>query len=250
MSNINSFSTGLDRVLEALRPYNNQAGKSSFPRNGNADSMRRGKGQSLHQWFSRVCQDICGGEPERIALEENIAVLAKLCWRDHKQLFYANIQVLVCNCDLETYLLDTDQQAIYLRLDCDYETLGAPFSHPLPHLHIEGELSPRFALDGGFAENVVVDFFEFIYRHYVPDTWLRWSEKVWNDAFGPSSRNKDLFRTIREAFRDNQFQVLRSYSSELTRFKRALRKAKDESIGFDLRLVGSDREILEYPLAR
>jgi hypothetical protein len=250
MPNINSFSKGLDGVLEALRPYNNQAGESSFPRHIDAGALRRGGDQSLRPWFQQICHNVCEDHPERIAMEENIAVLAKLRWRKKKQLFYANIQVVVCACDLATFILDPDQKAIYLRLDCDYETLGTPFSHPLPHIHAEGELSPRFALDGGLSENVVVDFFEFIYRQYAPDAWLRWSEKIWRDAFGPSSQRKDLFRTILDAFGDNQFQVLRSHSAQLARFKRALRKAKDEKIGFDLRLLDSDREVLEYPLAR
>ena len=248
MPDINSFSTGLDGVLEALRTYNNQAGESSFPRYTEVGQVRRGNDEPLRSWFTRVCQEIFNDEPERIAMEANIAVIGKLRWRENRQLFYANIQVVVCSCDLATYILDADRDAMYLRLDCDYETLGTPFSHPLPHIHVEGELSPRFPLDGGVSENIVVDFFEFIYRHFVPATWIKWSERVWNETFGKSRR--ELFPRIVKAFADNQFQVLRGYSAELSRFKRALRKAKDEQISFDLRLGSSDREVLEYPLAR
>jgi len=248
MAEINSFSKGLDVVLEALRPYNNQAGESSFPPFVKLNDMRRRKGEPLRQWFENVTKTICKGNPERIAMEENIAVLAKVRWRENKRLIYANIQVLVCSDDLVSYLLENDQQATYLRLDCDYQTLGTPFSHPLPHIHVEGDLSPRFSLDGGISENVIIDFFEFVYRHFVPDAWLRWSEKVWDETF--SSTNQVPFQTIKDAFENNQFQVLRSYAAQLTKFKRALRKAKDERIGFDLRLDATDREILEYPLAR
>lgn len=250
MAEVNSFSKGLDAILEALRPYNNQAGESSFPRHANVDGVRRDAARPLRHWLEDASNTLCEGHPERIAMEENIAVVAKVCWRASKRLFYANVQVLVCSCDLATYLLDQDQQATYLRLDCDYETLGTPFSHPLPHIHVDGDLSPRFTLDGGISENVVVDFFEFVYRHFVPAAWLRWSEKVWNETFGPSSTNRDLFGRIVSAFRDNQFQVLRSYVAQLARFKRGLRKAKDERIAFDLRFDGIDREVLEYPLAR
>ena len=248
MPDINSFSRGLDGVLEALRSYSNQAGESSFPRHTDAGQVRRAKGEALRSWFVRVCHEIFNDQPERIAMEENIAVIGKLRWRENRKLFYANIQVVVCSCDLATYVLDVDQDAMYLRLDCDSETLGTPFSHPLPHIHVEGELSPRFALDGGLSENIIIDFFEFIYRHFVPGAWIKWGERVWNGTFGRSRR--ELFPRIVKAFEDNEFQVLRGYSAELSRFKRALRKAKDERISFDLRLEASDREVLEYPSAR
>ena len=87
MAEINSFSEGLDAVLEALRPYNNQAGEASFPRHADLGGARRIEAQSLRQWFENVSDTVCRGHPERIALEENIAVLAKVCWRENKRLF-------------------------------------------------------------------------------------------------------------------------------------------------------------------
>jgi hypothetical protein len=197
----------------------------------------------------RLVNDFCEGHPKRVAIEDNIAVFLRLVWKNKKRLLYANIQTLVATDDLEDYYLGAGGEAIYLRLDFDYTTLGDPFSHPLAHIHVEGALSPRFALDGGTSGNIVVDYLEFIYRHYVPLKWRRWAEKVWGQEYAPASENDaDPFQVIMEAFASSQFDILRDNSATLGHIKRALRRRKDEVFG--LHVEGSDREILEYPAAR
>jgi hypothetical protein len=183
-------------------------------------------------------------------LEDNLAVFARLGWNGRKQLLYANIQALIANCDLDDYYLGDEAEAMYLRLDFDYKTLGDPFSHPLAHIHMEGDLSPRFALDGGDCGNIIVDYLEFLYRNYAPGKWLQWVQRLWARQFAASATPDatDPLPIIVDAFTSSQFNVLRDRSTDIDRIKRMLRKKKDEL--FDLHMDGSDRLILEYPLAR
>jgi len=248
MSDSVLFSVGVDTLLQAVRPYGRDA--SAFPPAFDETEARRNPGERLHEWFVRVVNRFCGGDPKRTALEDNIAVFVKLSWKDKKRLIYANIQTVVVACDLDDYYLGANAEAQYLRLDFDYKTLGDPFSHPLAHVHTEGDLSPRFALEGGIAGNIVVDYLEFLYRNFVPAKWIRWAEREWEREFMATAKAGDVnhFPTIVDAFATSQFQILRDHAALLGRIKRAIRKRKDAS--FNLHMEGADREILEYPLAR
>jgi hypothetical protein len=114
---------------------------------------------------------------------------------------------------------------------------------------LEGGLSPRFALDGGNSGNIIVDYLEFIYRHYVPVKWRSWAEREWHNHFPPGSDDEDdPFPAIMAAFASSQFEILRNYSRELELLKQMLRRRKDELLA--LQMEGSDRLILEYPAAR
>ena len=248
MAESESFSESVDRLFSEIRPYGRP--ESSFPRGLDDAGSRRKANEDLHPWFVRMVDQACDGDPKRVALEANLAVFARLSWHDKKQLSYANIQSLIATCDLDDYYLGSAAEAIYLRLDFDYKTLGAPFSHPLAHIHVEGDLSPRFALDGGASGNVIVDYVEFLYRNYVPDKWLRWVRREWAKQRAETAAldDDDPFQTIVEAFSSSQFQILRDYSMDIERIKQMLRKKKDAF--FDLHMDGGDRVLLEYPLAR
>lgn len=243
-----SFSIGVDRLLQAVRPHGRK--ESCFPNELDDAVSRRRQGECLHQWFVKMIDTYCSGEPKLVAIEDNIALFVKLGWSGKNQLIYANIQTIVTVMDLEEYYLNANEEGIYLRLDFDYKTLGNPFSHPLAHIHVEGDLSPRFALDGGMCGNIVVDYLEFLYRTYTRGRWLKWAERVWAEEFAKSSKESDVnpFPKIVDAFSTGQFQILRDHSTYLARIKRALRQRKDKL--FDLHMNGADREILEYPLAR
>jgi hypothetical protein len=242
------FSVGVDTLLQAVRPYGRDA--SAFPRSLDEIQARRNPGETLHQWFVRVVDQFCDADPKRTAIEDNIAVFIKLSWRDRRRLVYANIQTVVAACDLEDYYLGENADARYFRLDFDYKTLGDPFSHPLAHVHVEGDLSPRFALEGGISGNIVVDYLEFLYRHFAPAKWLKWAEREWEREFVATAMADEVnyFPTIVDAFATSQFQILRDHATLLTRIKRTLRRRKDQSFG--LHMQGADREILEYPLSR
>jgi hypothetical protein len=242
------FSIGVERLLRAVRPYGGST--SAFPPQLNESEFRRNPGETLHAWFVRAVDGLCGSDPKRAAVEDNIACFIKLSWKDRRRLIYASAQTVVATCDLEDYYLDADREAQYLRLDFDYHSLGKAFSHPLVHIHTEGDLSPRFALDGGTSGNVVVDYLEFLYRNYAPAKWLKWAEHVWEREFRATANPGDLnhFPTIIEAFENSQIQILRDHAALLGRIKRALRTRKDDAFG--CHMEGTDREILEYPLAR
>ena len=248
MSESMLFSVGVDNLLQSIRPYGRDT--SAFPPSLDETGARRRPGENLHQWFVRVVDHFCGGDPKRTAVEDNIAVFVKLSWKNGKRLTYANVQTVVAACDLEDYYLGPNAEAQYLRLDFDYKTLGDPFSHPLAHVHAGADLSPRFALDGGTAGNIIADYFDFLYRNFVPTKWIRWAEREWGYEFAATARSGDAdhFPTIVKAFATSEFQILRDHVNLLTRIKRTLRKRKDELFG--LHMDGADREILEYPLAR
>jgi hypothetical protein len=243
-----SFSIGVDRLLQDIRPYGRA--ESCYPRNLDDAQSRRKDNETLREWFVRIVDQFCGGDPKLVALEDNLAVFVRLGWKDRKQLLYANIQTVRATCDLDDYYLTAGAEAIYLRLDSDYKTLGDPFSHPLSHIHLEGDLAPRFALDGGNCGNIVVDYLEFLYRNYVPVKWLQWVQREWAEEFAGSAAEGavDPLPTIIHAFTSSQFHVLRGYATQLERIKKMLRNRKDKL--FDLHMDGSDRVILEYPLAR
>lgn len=248
MADSESFSVAVDNLLYAIRPYGRA--ESSYPSGINDAESRRKENECLRQWFVRVVDQFCGGEPKLVALEDNLAIFVRLGWHGKKQLWYANIQSLIATCDLEDYYLGGEAEAIYLRLDFDYKSLGDPFSHPLAHIHVEGDLSPRFALDGGTCGNIIVDYLEFLYRNYAPGKWLQWVRREWAKQFAESVTPDaiDPLPTIVAAFTSSQFEILRDYSTHIDRIKQMLRKKKDEL--FDLHMDGGDRVILEYPLAR
>lgn len=250
MSDTVMLSEGVSNVLQMLRSHSRP--ETNFPVGLSAAATRRASGETLRQWFKRLvhkyCSDkeYCSDKPGRVAIEENIAIFASLEWgtKDKKDLLrFASMSVLIAPCDLDTFL-KKDCEATCLRLDVNCKTLGFPFSHPLAHVHVEGSSQLRFALDGGIAGNVVLDYLEFIYRTFVPIKWERWARKVWL-----SHRDDEAtFNQIVTAFKENQFSVLREYAAPISELKKLLRKAKDSA--FKGYLSSVDREILEYPAGR
>jgi hypothetical protein len=194
----------------------------------------------------------CGGDPTRVAVEENLAVMAKLGWHrqgQEERLRFACIPVLIAECGLEEYYLAPEAKAVCVRLDLNYEALGEPFSHPLPHIHLTDADSPRFSLDGGTGGNIVADFLEFIYRNHVPGKWFVWARRQWLLRRGEQGEEAAAqFDQIARAFRDGQFAFLRANAHIISQIKHVLREAKD--LLFKTHMDSADREILEYPSAR
>ncbi len=243
-----SFSDGIDKVVEIVRPHGAPP-ETAFPSLPlDVTDTRRRSGDNLHEWFKRLVDKYCQGDPTQIRIEDNIALMAKFKWDklEKNRLIYASVPILVTESTLEEYYLDGGR-ATYFRLDVDYGTLGTPFSHPLAHINVGDDDSPRFALDGGTSGNVVMDFLEFIYRNHAPRKWLQWARREWLSA-GEDKQRADQFNQIVQAFRDSQFNVLRANAIVLSQIKRTPREAKDSL--FDAHVTGTDREILEYPLAR
>jgi hypothetical protein len=248
MAESHLFSVGVDNLLLAIRPYGRT--ETCFPHDLAEVDSRIREAESRQAWFVRLIDRYFGGDPKLAAIEDNIAVFGRFQWKGKERLTCANVQSIVTPSDLEDYYLDPSNPAVYLRLDFDYRTLGDPFSHPLAHIHVEGDRSPRFALDGGNCGNIIVDYFEFLYRNYASRKWLKWVEREWSAEFKRTFQEGDIdpLPTIVTAFTSGSFQILRDYAPDLARIKRTLRRRKDELFG--LHMDGSDREILEYPATR
>ncbi len=244
-----SFSQAVDNLLIRLRPcFQHQ---TSYPANLDQRMTRFNSGESIWNWFGRMVNDWCMGDPELCKIEDNIALFASLFWRENR-LVGANIIALITSCELTEYLIEPPDncEEMYLRLDYDDKTLGDPFSHPIPHIHVFGDLSPRFALDGGNADNVVMDFLEFIYRQFVPIKWKSWAEHEWNQDYfrRNGDHNSNPFPLMMKAFEESQISILREHEKNLKKLKRLLRDKKDRLFNYSMN--GTDRELLEYPEAR
>ena len=243
MAESDFFSYGVEQFLPQIQPRGGRIDHVVVPQNLPAQDARRNQKEPLHDWFVRLISLHCNKDPNRVELEENIAIFAQLRWSNYK-LRYANIQTIITGCDLVDYL-NQGGDATYLRLDFDDQSLGAPFTHPLAHIHVEGESNPRFALEGGDSGNIIVDYLEFIYRNYAPSMWYSWAKRTWNGRF---PNRTEAFDTIINAFKDSQFQILQNESLLLAQIKQVLRQHKDKTFPFHMN--GKDRVVLEYPLAR
>lgn len=73
----------------------------------------------------------------------------------------------------------------YHRLDYEPQQPGPLFLEPLPHLHSSPEGSPRQALALSADSNLLVEFLDFLYRNYFPETWNKWLFGVALDGFQP-----------------------------------------------------------------
>jgi hypothetical protein len=230
-----SFSDGVDNVIALVRPHGRP--ETAFPTGLDVADTRRVSGEDLHGWFVRLVDKYCRGDPQLIAVEVNVALMAKFRW-EKDRLVYASVPTLVAAVTLDEYYLDGGS-ATYFRLDLNSETLGEPFSHPLPHIHVGDADSPRFALDGGTSGNVVMDFLEFIYRNHVPTKWLRWARRQWL-AEGADEQRAGQFEEIVRAFRGSDLDALRANAHVISQVKRTLREAKDKL--FKATMDGTDRE--------
>jgi hypothetical protein len=111
MASAQSFSTGVDNLLVRVRPHG-QPG-TAFPYGLDAPDTRRGEAETFHQWFVRLVDKYCGGDPTLVAIEDGIAVFANFAWRKDR-LVYASVPTLiVVDGTLEDFYLDADRPAVY-----------------------------------------------------------------------------------------------------------------------------------------
>jgi hypothetical protein len=241
-----SFSESIDNALDYLRPHGRK--HTSYPAIPDTAELRQGANESLREWLIRLVRSFCDNDPSRCAIEDNIGVFVSLHWQ-RAVLSGANIHAFVMNCLLEDFFNNNDNRwdIFYLRLDLDRQSLGQPFSHPLPHIHVAGNLSPRLSLSGGISGNIVMDFFEFLYRQYAPGKWNDWVRREWNNHFDfiHSPEEENPLDRIFQAFADNELSYLRQNGDQLTRLRLMLQKRKDELFGFFMDT--SDRALLAYP---
>ena len=256
----NSFAYGVDALLAHLSPNGQAAGTKAFPETVDRAVVRFQGAESVRQWFERCVKAFMPEGLERWQIEPNLAAFAIVAWKPENQLDFATINVLKTECSLEDYRALTDEdltgewrelaKAHYLRLDLDYGTLGPIGTHPLPHVHFSPDDPPRFTLDASFSTNVVVDFMEFVYRHFFPKEWLTWAERTWSRHYKRTKRNpeRNPFGRIVSAFADNEISVLHSLSKDVANVVAVL--SKEKQCLYDLRMNAEDRRLLTFPDSR
>jgi len=240
-----SFGSMLS-LLEGREPI----GKRAFPPSVTKEEIRIAESETVHSWFVRCVERFMddGKALRNWQIEEDLAIFALIEWDvPDRRISACSINAIKTPVGLEDYYLEPTEGAFYFRLDYDCGTLGPMFTHALPHLHAwPSDAAPRFAVEG-VGENFVVDFLEWIYRHFYHDRWLAWVDSVCRPAFaekygeeaGPLDR---IFR----AFHESQIRVLREHKDDIERIKTLLRGKKDKNM-FGLRASVEDHRIMAYP---
>jgi len=219
------FSIGFRHFLEAIRTYQ-AVTEVDFPRN--YFLSRISPREKISDWFRRIVDDQLEGEVKPCVVEQNMGVFCRVIYKGDL-ITYANIQVIIADDDLENFYFDPKIKCNYLRLDCDPNRLGEIFTHPLPHIHISESGSPRFGTDIFKSGNIVLDFFDFIYRNFYPNLWIEWAYRAYQEGKRRRADNSpDIFKPIAHAFKTNQLGILTTrYSQGLREIRNSCRSLKD-----------------------
>lgn len=253
-----SFAFGVDAFLARLSPMGQASGVRKFPKAVDRARLRFQGTETLKQWFDRCATEFMPEGIEYWRIEENLAAFAIVSWRPVSELDFVTINVLKTECSLQDFFdlteddLKTEEwrdfsRPHYIRLDLDYNTIGPIGTHPLPHIHFSPNSPPRCALDTTHSTNIIVDFMEFVYRHFFPDHWLAWAERTWNRHYKSSRRDPELnpFRAIVSGFSENQIGVLHSLSKEISELVSVLTEEKRGL--YELRMNAVDRQLMTFP---
>lgn len=255
-----SYSYGVDALLASLSPKGQPEGRREYPSGVDRATLRFQGGETIKSWFDRCVNAFMPGPQglESWQLEENLAAFASVSWKRGNLLEHATINILKTECSLRDYfgLTEDDLKAkdyqdyskpSYLRLDLDYGTLGPVGTHPLPHVHCSPDDPPRFASNASRSTNVVVDFFDFVYRHHFSPKWQLWAEQVWNRRYLGEGRdpNYNPFPRIIASYNESQVGVIRSLADDINKLAVALDEEKDQL--FELRVSDADRRLMMFP---
>ncbi len=253
-----SFSYSVDAFLARLKPHGQPEGERAFPDKVDRASVRFQGPETIKQWFDRCVKTFMPEGLEVWRLEENLAAFAIVSWKPTNELEFVTINVLKTECSLQDYLELTEEdlemeewktfsRPRYMRLDLDYGTLGPIGTHPLPHVHLSPDDSPRCTLDASRSTNVVVDFIEFVYRHFYPKAWLSWAERTWNRDYKDKHRDpeRNPFRAIVSGFAENEIGVLHMLNKDIAELVAVL--AEEKGRLYELRMNAADRQMMTFP---
>jgi hypothetical protein len=244
------LSDGIAQAVQVLSPGGRPAGTSCFPAGVTRDNVKARSGYTPRDWLLRCVKDVLHGDESLCLVEDNLAVFALIEWRDGERLTYANIQVLRADATISEYCRDGGIKADYLRLDLDFGALGDIFTHPLPHVHDKPDGPPRFTFELP-SSNIVVDFFDFVYRQFYHDKWVAWARQAWDDHYEKTiTRAEEIdsnpFNIIVEAFKAAQYEALRDRQDQVQKLKRVLQSWKDQL--FPLRLDAFASDLFRYQI--
>lgn len=245
------FSKGFQNFINVIWPYQGIKEAVYPPK---CSETHISKNEEIHEWFKRIVDDHLGRDTSQCAMETGMAVFASLRFNDNI-IEYANIQVLKTKPDkkLVDYYRHPDKVSCkYLRFDYDLKCLGEMFTHPHPHIHTTPDGSPRFWStiyhNGNVSENIVLDFFEFVYRNFYPEKWHDWARYACQSKRPIIQEDDVKFDAIIEAFKaNNQEAILSKYNRDLKRIKSRCRELKEKLFPFTMeseRANGFTYEIL------
>ena len=232
------YSEGVESLLAYLQPDGRPEGNMMFPRGYDPKRGRIGN-EEPKEWFCRVVREQPEWKIGDCEIEPHVAVVGEVRWNTHSDaqvLSFASLQVLALvpeSASLTRLVEDgptSDCDAHYFRLDYDLDALGAPFTHPMPHVHTSSGDAPRFAQEWSASGCVVVDFLDFLYRNYHHSSWAKWADAVWVDQLEESEAHGmlDQFTVISAAFKNNQHQAITTLHLDvLRRMKTAWRDSRD-----------------------
>lgn len=242
------FSDQFDIFMHSFQPRAQHHGNLRFPLGVERQHYQIAGNENAHGMLNRVVNNACGGDPSRICVEDDLAVVADVRWRNANDLAIAHIQAVKTNgVDIATFLGGAgNQRHRYFRFDCDAR-VGLIFTHPYPHVHfVPGDNETRYSLNGWRTQNTVIDFFEHVYIECYYPQWLAWARDVWTSHWAAVGQGRpDPFQTIIEAFRDSNYAALEQYQEQINALKAALRQRKDQA--YRLRSDSFRREIAIYP---
>ncbi len=232
------FSPGFQKLLFSLTPYKSDA-VVCFP--ARCPDARISATECPRAWFRRMVED--GLDTDACAVEENMAVIARVRYRSDL-VVRANIQVLVAEADLTTLFVESSTRCSYFRMDHEPDQLGPCFKEPLPHIHSAGAGAPRFPCAAPTA-NIIVDFFDFIYRNFHHELWLKWAQHAYRSSSAGTRTDDDPFPFIEEAFRAGKHEALIARcAQDLRDIKFACRSMKDKI--FSKRVDAELSSLLSY----
>ncbi len=223
------FSPGFNTFVLSTYPWENLK-KVSFP--SGCHNLRISSQETPHNWFKRIVDEQLNGKTEPCAVEENMAVFAKLVY-DNGIITYSNVQVIIVDDDLDIFYKSASPANInarYLRLDYDLSSLGEMFTHPHPHIHVTADGVPRFDAYFSHNGNIIIDFFDFIYRNFFIDKWKEWARNASKSNMASlENANSAVFDLIVDAFKANQCDVLTSkYANHIFHIKEGCRAVKEK----------------------
>ena len=224
------FSDGIADLVCDIHPYSQNQGNKWFPRKWDPVAGKQRGNESLHAWYRRCVDTYFDGKPDRYAIEENFAAFVSVRWVDDTKLIFVSAQaIIVRNKTLASFYANDSDEVQYLRLDYNGGRIGAMFKEHWPHVHIAEDGEPRFPCDPSTTGNIVIDFFDFIYRNYYHPKWLAWAQLVWAPHVVRLGLVADPFPVVADAFNAHKINALLStYRDYVVMMKQAWRENNDK----------------------
>lgn len=167
------------------------------------DSLRGRDGETPYNYLKRIIRHPQYGEEiYDFKVSENFLVFIEMK-SNNNIINYCNIQAFLTE-DIELmdimlkdeYELKDSKKVFYYRMDYDINNLGPIFKESSPHIHITPSGNPRINIQD-IKDDIVVNFFDFIYRNHFYDKWINWVKKIIPDELG--------FDILQGMYNKNQF---------------------------------------------